>query len=221
MRTIPNISANLQPLEAAIREEFIPAILNGYLCSDLERRLFSLPTKYGGLAIFNPTERCIIEYTNSGKVTAGMVQLVCDQSIIFDAKNVEQQTNITNQLKIEKSKKNQKILEDIKNGIINPISLRTLEAILETGASSWFDCFTNKRKWFLSIKNKLSGISYIYDTTSSSRTFHQNAYAENHSQLTMLSHVQEADLSQYDITKYVILPRKFYQNATMTCMLNR
>ena len=106
MRTIPNISANLQPLENAIRDEFIPAILNGYLCNDLERRLFSLPAKYGGLAIFNPTERCIIEYTNSRKVTAGMVQLVCDQSIIYDAINDQQQTNITNQLKIEKSKKN-------------------------------------------------------------------------------------------------------------------
>ena len=77
------ISANLQPLENAIRQEFIPAILNGYLCNDLERRLFSLPAKYGGLAIFNPTERCIIEYANSRKVTAGMVQLVCDQSIIW------------------------------------------------------------------------------------------------------------------------------------------
>ena len=55
MRTIPNIFANLQALEYAIREEFIAANLNGYLCNHLERRLFSLAAKYGGLEIFNPT----------------------------------------------------------------------------------------------------------------------------------------------------------------------
>ena len=66
-----------------------------------------------------------------------MVQLVCDQYIIYNANNDKQQTNITNQLKIERLKRNQKILENIKNEITDPISLRTLEAILETGASSW------------------------------------------------------------------------------------
>ena len=161
MRTIPNISANLQPLENAIRQEFIPAILNGYLCNDLERRLFSLPAKYGGLAIFNPTERCIIEYENSRKVTAGIVQLVCDQSIIYNANNDKQQTNITNQLKIEKSKRNQKILENIKNEITDPISLRTLEAILETGVSSWLTALPIKENGFFLEKQAFWDILYL------------------------------------------------------------
>ena len=77
MRTIPNISNLLQPLEDAIRNLLLLELLNGYICNDLERKLFSLPAKFGGLGIFNPTERCIIEYSNSRKITSEMVEKVC------------------------------------------------------------------------------------------------------------------------------------------------
>ena len=42
LRTLPNISDLLQPLETTILKEFIPAIA-GKSISDLERDLFSLP----------------------------------------------------------------------------------------------------------------------------------------------------------------------------------
>ena len=42
MRTIPNISNLLQPLEDAIRNLLLLELLNGYVCNDLERKLFSL-----------------------------------------------------------------------------------------------------------------------------------------------------------------------------------
>ena len=53
LRTIPNISDLLQPLEDAIFHHFIPALV-GKPVSDLERALFALPVRLGGLGICNP-----------------------------------------------------------------------------------------------------------------------------------------------------------------------
>ena len=51
MWTIPGISQFLYPLEEPVRNKFIPAITVGHTCSNNERQLLSLPTRYGGLAI--------------------------------------------------------------------------------------------------------------------------------------------------------------------------
>ena len=48
-RTIPDISGQLNQLDELITSEFIPAITGGIHCSDIERKLLSLPSKLGGL----------------------------------------------------------------------------------------------------------------------------------------------------------------------------
>ena len=55
LQTIPNISDLLQPLEDAIFHHFIPALV-GKSISDVERALFTLPGRLGGLGISNPQE---------------------------------------------------------------------------------------------------------------------------------------------------------------------
>ena len=50
MRT-PDISKLLIPIEDTIRNRFIPAITGGRICNAEERRLLTLPTRYGELAI--------------------------------------------------------------------------------------------------------------------------------------------------------------------------
>ena len=51
LRTIPDISERIRPLEDTLRNTFIPAITGGYACNDNERILLSLPTRYGGLGL--------------------------------------------------------------------------------------------------------------------------------------------------------------------------
>ena len=51
MGTSPGISQFLCPLEDRNRNKFIPAITGGHICSNNERRLLSLSTRYGKLAI--------------------------------------------------------------------------------------------------------------------------------------------------------------------------
>ena len=48
LRTTPNICHLLLLLERTIWNRFIPAVAGCYKCSDTERVLISLPTRYGG-----------------------------------------------------------------------------------------------------------------------------------------------------------------------------
>ena len=51
MRTIPDISDQLNQFDEVITSEFIPAITGGIHCFNIERKLLSLPSKLGGLGI--------------------------------------------------------------------------------------------------------------------------------------------------------------------------
>ena len=72
LRTIPNIFHLLLHLERTIRNKFIPAVTEGYICNDKERVLISLPTRYGGLAISIFHETAKIEFMNASKITSGL-----------------------------------------------------------------------------------------------------------------------------------------------------
>ena len=51
MRTIPDISHLLKPIDDIILTKFIPAITDGIKINKKERKLLSLHAKYDGLAI--------------------------------------------------------------------------------------------------------------------------------------------------------------------------
>ena len=71
MRTIKDI--DLVAIEEAIRHQFIPAITGGKQVNDNERKLISLPPRYGGLGIQNPTQTSEIEFQNSLEMTKDLV----------------------------------------------------------------------------------------------------------------------------------------------------
>ena len=149
MRTIPDLSDHLQPLENAIRNCFIKTLFNGYICSDSERLLLSLPAKFGGLGIFVPT-RSKIEYENSRHIiTAEMIENVKNQISNFDTQIEIRQNTVMNRLKNEKTKRYEKTLADIKGQINDPVRLRALESCLEKGASSWLTALPLKDHGFL------------------------------------------------------------------------
>ena len=58
VRTIKNISKFLSPVEKIVREELIPALLDGFQISDELRKLLALPFKLGQMEIIDPTEKC-------------------------------------------------------------------------------------------------------------------------------------------------------------------
>ena len=94
MKTIPEISHYQVSLEETLRNRFIPAITGGHICNDTERKLLSLPTRFGGLAIPIFYEQVAVEYSNSRKLTAQLAPLIKNQ--------ITQYTVDTTQIKITK-----------------------------------------------------------------------------------------------------------------------
>ena len=80
MRTIPGINRFLYPLEETVRNKFIAAITGGHICSNNERRLLSLPTRYGGLAIPIFYELTETEFENPRKITPELTPLIINQN---------------------------------------------------------------------------------------------------------------------------------------------
>ena len=79
IRTIPNLSAILKPLDDEIDSKFIPAITEGHQCSDEERKLLSLPVRLGGLGLPIFSELCEREYRNSVRATQQLSENITNQ----------------------------------------------------------------------------------------------------------------------------------------------
>ena len=69
-RTIPNIDHLFTPLEDAIKDKLIPAII-GRQISDVERKIVALPVRMGGMGIRDPTKSSD-EFTALTKITQNL-----------------------------------------------------------------------------------------------------------------------------------------------------
>ncbi len=78
-RTVPGISDLLQPLEDVLRKAILPAITGRNPPNDVERELFTLPVKLGGLGIMKPPDLPECEFDISNKVSAPLVALIVNQ----------------------------------------------------------------------------------------------------------------------------------------------
>ena len=134
-RTVPDISEMFRPLEAVIRNKFIPA-LTGREISDIERRIFALPYRYGGLAIRNPVITSEEEFLASNAITAELTK-----SIVNQQEDVRSINSVAVQLAKETFRKNKE--ERLKNNfenickLLSDVDSRYLQTAAEKGASSW------------------------------------------------------------------------------------
>ena len=69
LRTVPGVARLLQPLEDVIRFIFIPAMTGQAPPNDVERNLFALPPRWGGLGLCNPVYLASQEFDASYKIT--------------------------------------------------------------------------------------------------------------------------------------------------------
>ncbi len=82
-RTVRDVSEFFSPLEHTIRKVFISSLL-GRQISDIERRLLSLPLRYGGMGIANPMVTCDREYEASISITESLKSLIINQQNSLD-----------------------------------------------------------------------------------------------------------------------------------------
>ena len=76
MKTIPDISNLLLPIEDTIRSQFIPAITGGRISNEEEHRLLSLSTRYGRLVIPVFHKQAEVEFSNSRRITTELKSFI-------------------------------------------------------------------------------------------------------------------------------------------------
>ena len=87
MRTTGGLSENLAPLEQAIRNDFIPALLEVESITDKERVIFALPARHGGLGLSNPMRDARGRHNDSKTLTKVLQEKIMSQHphLDFDA----------------------------------------------------------------------------------------------------------------------------------------
>ena len=136
-RTIPEIDRLFAPLEEAIREKLIPAIV-GRKVSDLERRILALPIRHGGMGIANPTKTSGHEHDASLRITDNLTRIIYNQENDFTNYQLEDVKQEINRVKAEKEERFKKEYEEIVTDL-DPKSRRILDLARESGAGSWLN----------------------------------------------------------------------------------
>ena len=90
-RTIPDIEDLLQPLEDAIRQQFLPSLTGQVAFGDAARDLMALLVRLGGLGVINPSRQSTAHNNMSKKITAPLVALILQQSHVLSPETKDEQ----------------------------------------------------------------------------------------------------------------------------------
>ena len=137
MRTIPGVTSFLEPLDHAV-DEFLKVLFNNYNFNEVERKLWSLPVRMGGMGIPIPSKMADDQYSNSRKINDQLTTKVKNQQTIFEdiAPAVKRAKDEVKKLK---EIKNDELLAEITAEFGSSEKAKILEAIQEKGASSWLN----------------------------------------------------------------------------------
>ena len=158
LRTIPDITYCLQPVEDIIRNEFIPAITGGNQCSDKERDLLALPDRLGGFGLETIAKISTMEYESSRKMTKSLVESVIEQQIIFEVQE-EEQKKLKAEIKKDRREYHQQNLDELRQSM-NDGQRRQNDLIQEPGSSYWLNTIPledhnytlNKQEFWVAIR---------------------------------------------------------------------
>ena len=155
IRTIPNLSEILKPLDEVINNKFIPAITENQVISKDDRTLLSLPVNLGGLGIPVYAECCVVEFENSRKLTEILTgKIIAQQEEFTDETRNERHT--TSSLKAAKMKRNKEILQDLRSRMTKE-QIRGNDIAQLKGASSWLTSLPLKNEGFVLNKRECVG----------------------------------------------------------------
>ena len=153
MRTIPDISAILSPLENVIRFKFLPALLEGRVCTDDERSLLSLPVRLGGMGLINVTAISDAEHENSKQATKVLTDAIIAQQIDLPPSLDDDSNAAKAEIRSRRRKQQSDELEAIRSRM-TPEQLRANTIAQEAGASSWLSALPLTEKGFVLTKRE-------------------------------------------------------------------
>ncbi len=82
MRTIPTVEHHLIPLYEVIHQKFIPSLLERPPISDVEKKIFTLPARLGGLGFFDPSSLSSFFNESSLLLTKPLVSAIVNEDFL-------------------------------------------------------------------------------------------------------------------------------------------
>ena len=136
MRTITNISQNLEPIDKILEEQFLPALF-GHDITENERELLALPVKEGGMGIRCISANAAKNQEASRLITAPLIRQIILQSDVLPSDEEVQNARTKTMEKIRKDQQ-----QNVENVHLkqSPELQRKITQITEPGASSWLGC---------------------------------------------------------------------------------
>ena len=146
MRTIPDISSLLKPLDDAV-DEFIKILFNNYDFSAVERKLWSLPVRMDGMGLMIPSKVADDQYSDSRSINQQLTMKVRHQQTIFEDVECDVRKAKAN-VKKNKDLRNDELLAEVTIELNSDEKIKALEAIQEKGASSWLNALPIKSQGY-------------------------------------------------------------------------
>ena len=136
LRTIPDISDMLQPIEDTIRHKLLPALTGRSAFTNVERDLISLPARLGGLGINDPTKVARQQFENSSRVSSALTSNLCQQHYMCNDEIRRSQEQAKNEIHLKNQKSTLDFADNIRAKLTKSQQI-SMEQSSERGASAW------------------------------------------------------------------------------------
>ena len=154
LRTIPDISDLLQPLEDVIRSHLIPSLTDGRRVTDDERQLLSLPPRLGGMGIISAVQMSDQEHEFSKSATVTLTDAIMNQQKFLPPGYSETSKDARLNIRASRRKRQSDSLEDLRSRMTIDHK-RANEICCEVGASNWLTALPIEDKGFALNKREL------------------------------------------------------------------
>ena len=135
-RVTPSINLLLQPLEDIIQSRLIPAWTGRAPPNAIERDLFTLPVRFGGLGIVNIPSCSSSEFSNSVKISSPLTDLILKKSSNYPWDALEAQLSAKQAVRSERQEASKSAMNALSTSL-NDSQRYAMALAQEKGASTW------------------------------------------------------------------------------------
>ena len=146
--TTPDIGHLLEPVEHSIRTSLLPKLTGQHAPSDIQRCLFALPARLGGLNIGCPTSFAYEQFSASREVSKPLVDQILSGNTDYPDDTFAAQIEAKNKIKTRRRQQSQEAAQRIRESLTSPMQL-AMDLAQEKGASSWLTALPLEEHGFI------------------------------------------------------------------------
>ena len=150
LRTIPGMENYIDPLDIVINDRLLPAIL-GRTISNLDREIFQLPIRDGGLGIPILSSKAEVDFESSKRITTPLSNVIISQGKTLPP------TEDVKEIRAERMKEVRVIHDEEVKSLdekLDNLQIRTIKQNREKGASSWLSVLPLREQGFALTKDE-------------------------------------------------------------------